>query len=172
VNRLFLLGLSLCMVGLLGCRAEQDPIASFIAQSRLEAKVKVAELQKEAQFEAQKYQPLAAREPFTLPQNAVVAPKLAQDKSCWQPRNRKKREALEHYPLAKLRLRGVMSREGQVSGLIQHPAGGISKVVAGNYLGRNRGKVLKITSRYVLIEETLPDGMGCWQHRRVKLAMK
>lgn len=106
-----------------------------------------------------------------LPAIAVAnQPKIKQD--CWQPRLRTKTGALELYPLEQLSLRGVMASKGDISGLVQTPKGTLVSVTAGEYLGLNNGKVTKVTPQFILIKETLPDGLGCWQQRSVKLALK
>ncbi|MDJ1478828.1 hypothetical protein QBX67_28100, partial [Bacillus sp. LS15-K4] len=33
-------------------------------------------------------------------------------------------------------------------------------------------KVTRVDDNYLLINETLPDGLGCWNQRNVKLALK
>ncbi|MEF1339522.1 pilus assembly protein PilP, partial [Vibrio rotiferianus] len=54
----------------------------------------------------------------------------------------------------------------------QAPNGTVYKVHAGQYIGKNNGKVTHVTHSYLLINETLPDGLGCWQKRKVKLALR
>ena len=65
-----------------------------------------------------------------------------------------------------------MGSGSQISGLVQTPKGSVVKVQKGQFIGLNSGRVTKVTSQYVLINETLPDGLGCWHRRNVRLALK
>ncbi|QSA19722.1 pilus assembly protein PilP, partial [Vibrio furnissii] len=56
--------------------------------------------------------------------------------------------------------------------LVQTPQGSVMKIKAGQYLGLNNGRVTRVADDYLLIKETLPDGLGCWNQRNVKLALK
>ncbi|MGR5542418.1 pilus assembly protein PilP, partial [Vibrio campbellii] len=56
--------------------------------------------------------------------------------------------------------------------LIQTPQGSVLKIHKGQYIGLNNGKVTKVASNRLVIKETLPDGLGCWNTRTVTLALK
>ncbi|MFA0676528.1 pilus assembly protein PilP, partial [Vibrio sp. 10N.222.51.A6] len=112
------------------------------------------------------------RPPFELPKEAMVQNQPLVKKDCWQPNARSRIGKLEKYPLSKLRLRGVMGSGTSVSGLVQTPKGNVVNVKKGQFIGLNNGRVTKVTSQYVQINETLPDGLGCWHKRNVRLALK
>ncbi|PWI33181.1 fimbrial protein [Vibrio albus] len=158
--------------GLAGCQANDDSIDLFIAQTELAAKRQIDELVPAGQFVATPYTQRKERGPFMLPQAALIHSQPMTKVNCWQPKLRKKAGKLERFPLEKLRLKGVMGNKSSVSGLIQTPDGAVHKVKSGQYLGLNHGKVVKVTARHLIIQETLPDGLGCWQQRSVKLALK
>lgn len=154
-----------------GCQAESEPVDLFIAQSRLNATANINDLKQVQSFEATPFDAGLIREPFALPDVAKVVLKPQEDQNCWQPKTRSKRTKLEQYPLAQLKLSGVMGSGGQLSGIIHLPTGTMSKVSKGHFIGRNNGKVIKVSSQYVLIQEVLPDGLGCWQKRQTKLSL-
>ncbi|SON50932.1 pilus assembly protein PilP [Vibrio tapetis] len=156
---------------LVGCQVESEPIDVFIAQSRLNAKAHVSDLKQVHAFKAIQFDAGIKREPFVLPEVAKAAVKPHESLDCWQPKARSKRSKLEQYPLEQLRLNGVMGSGGRLSGIIHLPTGIMSKVTKGNYIGRNNGKVVEVTNQYVLVQEVLPDGLGCWQKRQTKLSM-
>lgn len=162
----------LSFVTLIGCKANQEPLSDFVSQVEAKARKDVEQLTPSLDFVAAKYQQRQLRAPFVLPEAAIVQDQPVAKKNCWQPTARAKTGKLEKYPLSKLRLKGVMGRGGSVSGLVQTPSGNVIKVKNGQFIGLNNGKVTKVTSKYVLINETLPDGLGCWQKRNVKLALK
>ncbi|MDN3679417.1 pilus assembly protein PilP [Vibrio tapetis subsp. quintayensis] len=165
---------SIVIVGLwllVGCQAESEPVDVFIAQSRLNAKANISDLKQVQSFEPIPFDAGLSREPFVLPDVAKIALKPQEDHNCWQPKARSKRSKLEQYPLAQLKLSGVMGSGGKLSGIIHLPTGTMSKVSRGNFIGRNNGRVIKVSSQYVLIQEVLPDGLGCWQKRQTKLSL-
>ena len=60
----------------------------------------------------------------------------------------------------------------QIAADLQVPTGEVIKATRGQYIGVNNGKITKVTQSYLTINETLPDGLGCWNTRNVKLALK
>ncbi|EEW12084.1 pilus assembly protein PilP [Vibrio mimicus] len=157
---------------LVGCKANQEDLAGYVAQVEREARKEVTKLKPILAFEVTAYQQHSGREPFVLPKEALVQNQPVAKSDCWQPSPRAKNGPLERYPLSQLRLKGVMSSGGSISALVQTPAGNVVKVKAGQYVGNNNGKITRVDDNYLLINETLPDGLGCWNQRNVKLALK
>ncbi|MDN3615383.1 pilus assembly protein PilP [Vibrio gallaecicus] len=157
---------------LVGCKANQDSLEEYVSKVEEQARKEVAQLKPAAEFIAATYDPKISRGPFVLPKEAIVQDQPIVKKDCWQPSYRSKNGKLEKYPLSKLRLKGVMGSGSTVSGLVQTPVGNVVKIQKGQFIGLNNGRVTKVTSKYVLINETLPDGLGCWHKRNVKLALK
>ena len=166
-----LLSLLLLLV-LSGCKSNQDSLEDFLRQVEAKARKEVEKLVPETEFLAATYQRHAFRPPFELPKEAMVQNHPLVKKDCWQPNARSRIGKLEKYPLSKLRLRGVMGSGTSVSGLVQTPKGNVVNVKKGQFIGLNNGRVTKVTSQYVQINETLPDGLGCWHKRNVRLALK
>ncbi len=165
-------GLVAAAMLLAGCQQEQQPIDQFITQVEQTSYKEIKQLEPEKPYKASEYQAAQLRQPFTLPEVALIATQPKVKKDCWQPAHRDKNGRLEKYPLSDLKLRGVMGRDGNVSGLIQTPEGTLVKIQAGQYIGLNNGRVTKVDEQHLQIKETLPDGLGCWQQRDVKLALK
>jgi len=157
---------------LAGCRANSDSLDDFLRQVESQARQEVAKLKPEQEYVATSYASAALRLPFELPKEAVIATQPVVKKECWQPADRTRSGRLERYPLSQLRLKGIMGSGNSVSGLVQTPQGTVERVLAGQYIGQNNGKVTLITPSYLMINETLPDGLGCWQQRKVKLALR
>ncbi|UHJ60007.1 pilus assembly protein PilP [Vibrio furnissii] len=155
-----------------GCKANQESLTDYLATVERQAQRDVAVLAPVVQFEVFAYTQQQGREPFVLPQEALVQNQPVVKANCWQPTARHKSGVLERYPLSQLHLKGVMSSGGAVSALVQTPQGSVMKIKAGQYLGLNNGRVTRVADDYLLIKETLPDGLGCWNQRNVKLALK
>ena len=79
-------------------------------------------------------------------------------------------EELEAYALDSLRLVGTLERDGDVWGLVYAPDGVIHRVRAGNYLGRNHGRIIAVAeSGLELREMHLRDGQ--WLDREASLPL-
>jgi type IV pilus assembly protein PilP len=79
------------------------------------------------------------------------------------------REALEAYPLDSLKMVGTLEKEGEFFALIKDSNGMLYRVVVGNYLGQNSGKIEKITEKSIEVKEWLSDGKGGWREHWVTL---
>ncbi len=157
---------------LMGCQANDESLTDFIKGVENQARRDVEKLKPAEEYVAVAYDPKVLRAPFELPREATIATQPIARKDCWQPPSRARSGKLEKFPLNQLRLKGVMGIGSTVSGLVQAPNGTVYKVAPGQYLGQNNGKVTQVTHSYLLINETLPDGLGCWQKRKVKLALR
>lgn len=157
---------------LVGCRANQEVLTDYLAEISVQREVVVEDIELAPAFQVFDYAQHQGRDPFILPRGVISQTQSARNAQCWQPKPRKGGGDLERYPLDKLNLRGVMSREGQVTALIQTPDGMILSANQGQYLGLNNGRILRINNDQLLVEETLPDGLGCWHTRNMTLAMK
>ena len=157
---------------LVGCKANTDPLDAFYVEAKKQGDAEVKQLEEVTLFAVTPYAQLTGRSPFVLPKQPEIATQPIKKKSCWQPKYRKKNGSLERYSLRKLRLKGVMGSNDNITALIQTPKGSVVKVHKGQYMGSNNGQVVEIKPQYMTLRETLPDGMGCWQKRYVKLALK
>lgn len=81
------------------------------------------------------------------------------------------KELLEEYPLDSLRMVGTLEQSGQRWALIQSNDGAIHRVLAGNYLGQNFGRVDRVADNAIEITEIVPDGLGGWRERPATLAL-
>lgn len=167
---------SLLTVGIVcvlaGCQANDESLSDFIRGVEDKARRDAEKLRPAEEYQVVAYDPVVMRAPFELPKEAIIATQPEVRKDCWQPPVRKRTGKLERFPLSQLRLKGVMGVGNNVSGLVQAPNGTVYTIKPGQYLGRNNGKVTHVSQRYLTINETLPDGLGCWQKRKVKLALR
>ncbi len=161
----------ICM-GLVGCQANEDSLSDYIEQVTLQARKEIIPQQPIEPFEAFLYVNTKVREPFELPREAVTQNQPKAKKDCWQPTLRKQKDPLESFALSQLKFKGVMSNGKSTSALILTPEGKLAYVAKGQYIGINHGEVSEVTTQYLLIKETLPDGLGCWNQRSIKLALK
>jgi type IV pilus assembly protein PilP len=77
---------------------------------------------------------------------------------------------LENYPLSELKMMGTLTIKKQTWALIASPDRLIHATI-GDYLGKNSGRILRITANSIDIQETIPNGHGGWQQREVTLSI-
>ncbi len=96
------------------------------------------------------------RSPF-VPDTPVVAAASAGGIS---PDPDRVREHLETYPLDSLSMVGTLYIGETMYGLVQTADGLIHRVVPGNYLGQNDGRITGITESKIDLVEIISDGIG------------
>ncbi len=163
---------ALVFCGLSGCQAHDTPLERFILQVEQQTAVLSDEPVQPKQFVVITYMPQGGRSPFMLPYRTM--PQLPADTgvTCWQPEGLGSVEPLEHIALDSLQFKGVMGPHNALSGLIQTPDGFLHKVSPGQYLGLNHGRIDRVFSDALLIQESLPDGNGCWVPHHSRLILK
>ena len=106
------------------------------------------------------------RSPFTPPGAAQAAQIALRQKV--EPHPNRLHEPLESYPLDALHMRGSLdwSKTGQVQqAIVEDPNGQEHLVRVGNYMGKNQGRIVGITSTQIALVEIVPDGRWGWVER-------
>ncbi len=80
-------------------------------------------------------------------------------------------EYLESFPLGTLQMVGTMQQESQIWALIKTPDNTIQRVLAGNYLGQNNGKIISVSDDEVELAEIILDEFGGWRERSSSIAL-
>jgi len=75
------------------------------------------------------------------------------------------REFLEDFPLDTLRMVGTLNIDDTLYGLLQTSDGLIHRVVPGNYLGQNDGRITEISESEITLVEIISDGIGGYIER-------
>jgi type IV pilus assembly protein PilP len=117
-------------------------------------------------YEAFAYEASGLRSPF-IPS----APVRADVANAVRPDVKRPREFLEQFPLDTLRMVGTLSLHGRNYGLLQGKDGLVHRVLPGNYVGQNDGRVVGITATKISVIEIVPDGVGGYIERPAALAL-
>lgn len=88
-----------------------------------------------------------------------------------RPDLNRSREFLEQFPLDSLRMVGTLNQGGTNYGLVQDSEGLIHRVVPGNYLGQNDGRIVGITESEIQVIEIISDGIGGYLEREAAVAL-
>jgi type IV pilus assembly protein PilP len=81
------------------------------------------------------------------------------------------REYLEQFPLDTLKMVGTLRLGGANYGLLQTRDGMIHRVLPGNHVGQNDGRVMAIGDGRITVVEIVPDGLGGYLERPAALAL-
>lgn len=95
--------------------------------------------------------------------------KLDVGRGTTRPGEGRPKQALEAFDLDTLVMTGVLMQDGQFFALIKTQKGDIYRVGVGNYLGKNDGKITKITEGEIELSETVADVNGEWIQRAATL---
>ncbi|MBT8445636.1 MAG: pilus assembly protein PilP [Gammaproteobacteria bacterium] len=82
-----------------------------------------------------------------------------------------KLEELEQYPIDALRMVGTMRNDNNLWGIVLDPTGVTHRVVVGNYLGDNYGKIVSIDEDQIELRELVQETGGRWEERSAALAL-
>jgi len=88
-----------------------------------------------------------------------------------KPDLNRRKEALEQFPLDALRMQGTLVQNGESWGIVIAPDGSVHRVQVNNYLGRNFGRIRRVTEDSIEVMELVPDGANGWQQREAALAL-
>ena len=81
------------------------------------------------------------------------------------------REFLESFPLDTLRMVGTLDLGGTNFGLVQTSDGLIHRVIPGNYMGQNDGRIIAIRDSEIELVEIISDGIGGYLEREAAVAL-
>jgi len=70
------------------------------------------------------------------------------------------RQPLERFPLAGLSMVGTLSGRGGTFALVRDPDGVTHAVAAGDYLGRDHGRITAVHEREIRLDELVAEGAG------------
>jgi type IV pilus assembly protein PilP len=148
-----------------GCSSKDDDLENFIKQTQQEPPGGVEPLPEVKPSETFAYADAALRSPFI--------PGGSGDSSSptVRPDNKRNKEFLEAFSLDTLKMVGTMRIKGQYFGLVRASDGLVHRVLPGNYLGQNEGRITRIDPSKITITEIVSDGLGGFMERAAGLAL-
>jgi type IV pilus assembly protein PilP len=148
-----------------GCSSKDADLDRFIEQTKLEQPAGVEPIPEVKPYETYLYADQTLRSPF-VPGGAGGS-----SNSNVRPDRTRNPELLEGFALDTLKMKGTMEIGGRYYGLVLAPDGLTRKVLPGNYLGQNEGKITKIEPSKISITEIVADGLGGYIERAAGLAL-
>mgnify|MGYP001819612342 CR=1 FL=1 len=87
------------------------------------------------------------------------------------PDETRSREFLEGFPLDTLRMVGTLNMSETSYGLVQTTDGIIHRVIPGNYMGQNDGRITGISESEINLVEIISDGIGGYIERDAAISL-
>ncbi len=155
-----------CIVGLTAC-SDAESVSALQAQLTQIKQRPQGDIEKPPTFkfyEGFAYSASSLRSPFVPPMSIDFSKIPASGKKV-QPDLKRMKEPLEEYTIESLTMVGSLKQaKGVFYALIADKAGSIHQVRVGNYLGKNYGRIVKVSEESVDLIEVVPDA-GAWVER-------
>lgn len=163
---LSLLALGLVVATTAGCGRSMSDLDEYITRINARPGGAIEPLPEIKTYETVAYERNDARSPFV-----PDLPASGRDDGGVRPDAMRKREYLEGFPLDTFRMVGTLFKDGQLYGLVQTSDKLIHRVVVGNYVGQNDGRIISITESAIQLLEIVPDGLGGYTERAATIGL-
>ena len=168
-----LLALSLTSM-LAACNDGTSDLANFVQEIKNQPPGRIEPIPEFQPYQNFEYTSQDLRDPFRLvdfrrpDENPEEIGKIA---SGPKPIIDRPREPLEDFPLDTLRLKGTLTKDDIIWGLIFAPDNTIHRVLEGHYMGQNHGRITAVTDDKIELTEIVPDGLGNYIERSSAVAL-
>jgi len=143
------------MTMLTACGGGMEDIQQYVAEVKQRKGGGIEPLPEIKPYETFEYNVSSRRSPFiqeiTVVENASSGP---------SPIKNRNKEYLEQFPLDSLKMVGTLETNGKKYGLVQTKDGLVHRVLPGNYVGQNDGRIVSISDSKIEVEELVPNGIG------------
>jgi len=154
------LALALALLGAVlqtGCSGRDSELDRFLESTKKEPGGRVEPLPEVKPYDSYAYSSSALRSPFVPGgRGAANGPR---------PETQRNREFLEQFSLDTLKMVGTLNLGGQSYGLVRVADGRVQRVLVGNRLGQNDGRITEILPNRISLIELVPDGLGGYIER-------
>ncbi len=149
--------------GLTACGGDMDDLDSYINDVKARPGGRIDPLPEITPYEVFTYvaDVQGIRSPF-VPDTPQATPGAA---GTVRPNTDRSREYLESFPLDTLGMVGTLNIGETLYGLVQTSDGLIHRVVPGNYMGQNDGRITDISDAEITLVEIISDGIGGYIER-------
>lgn len=153
-----------------GCGGDMDDLDRYINEIKARPGGRIEPLPEIKPYEVFTYTADAEgfRSPFVPDAPQAVAGGSINDT---RPDPDRSREYLESFPLDSLQMVGTLELGGVNYGLVQTSDGLIHRVVPGNYMGQNDGRIVRITESEIELVEIISDGIGGYLEREAAISL-
>jgi type IV pilus assembly protein PilP len=151
-------------LALAGCSDGLDDLRVDIGKAKQRPGGRIKPLPEVQPYVSHEYQMADKRSPF-------LQSLAGENPSGPRPDVQRPREHLEQFPLDTLKMVGTLRLGGGNYGLVQTRDGLIHRVLPGNHVGQNDGRVMSVSEARITVIEIIPDGLGGYIERSAALAL-
>jgi type IV pilus assembly protein PilP len=155
------------VMALSGCADGNDDLRARIEEIKSRPGGRIEPLPEVKPYETFAYAAADQRSPFE-----AGAPASTGATNGLRPDASRPREFLEQFSLDTLRMVGTLDLGGRNYGLVQTRDGLVHRVLPGNHLGQNDGRITAVEEAKISLIEIVPDGMGGFIQRPAALALR
>ena len=156
-------------VALTACGGDMDDLDQYINEIKARPGGRIEPLPEITPYEVFAYvaDDDGLRSPFVPDSPQAAGPSA----SGVRPIQDRSREFLEQFSLDTLRMKGTLEQGGVNYGLVQTSDGLIHRVVPGNYMGQNDGRIVEISESEIKLIEIISDGIGGYLEREAAIGL-
>lgn len=166
INKCFIL---LPIIILTGCNSVENTkdLKTQIEAKKVNVVGQVEPLPKFKENDLYSYQNINQKSPFQVTMISKKKP-VQNNFTEIQPDENRIKEPLENYDIDKFKMVGTIRKGTQdLEAIMDNGIGTYSFVKVGNYIGKNNGKIVKITIDSIELIEIVPNGSYRWLERPV-----
>jgi type IV pilus assembly protein PilP len=156
------LALTVIAIGLSACSSGSDDLDQYINSIKARPGGRIEPLPEITPYEVFNY--IADKQGIRSPFRPDT-PQAAGGGTGPRPDDDRSREYLESFPLDTLGMVGTLHINETMYGLVQTADGLIHRVIPGNYMGQNDGRITEISESEVGLVEIISDGIGGYIER-------
>jgi len=164
-------GMLLVAVMLAACSANMEDLEKYIASVKARPADPIPPIPPVKTYTPYVYEGMMGRDPFRGSITEGSDDVRGSKGTGPRPDFNRPKEYLERYELDTLSMVGTFSKGQDYWALVRDPEGVIHRVPAGNYMGKNHGKVVGITATQVDLSELISDGADGWLVREASIAL-
>lgn len=152
-----------------GCSTDMDDLDRYVNEIKARPGGHIAPLPEITPYEVFTY--VADQDGFRSPFMPDTPQAASGPGSTTRPDRDRSREFLEQFPLDTLAMVGTLEMADTTYGLVQTQDGLIHRVVPGNYMGQNDGRIVAITESEIRLVEIISDGIGGYLEREAAVSL-
>ncbi|MEQ1620664.1 MAG: pilus assembly protein PilP [Methylococcales bacterium] len=164
---------ALFLVATAGCSSDDlNDLNQFVSEVKSRPKAPIKPLPEIKVIEPFVFKAEDLRDPFKpLAQPEQTEAAVAATGSGIKPDTTRRKEELEAFPLEVLKMVGSVFMDDNLWGLVRADDTTIHRVRLGNYIGKNYGKIIRISVDKIELMEIVPDKPGTWREQQASLVL-
>ncbi len=153
-------------IALGGCSSNNDDLQDWMQKQGESLRGKIEPIPELQPYEAFAFNPNAVIDPFK-PRKVDIG----RANTTKGPDTARRREALEAFPLEKIRMVGTIAQGKELVALLRTEDNRVFQVRRGNYAGQNFGVVTAVSESEVNLKELFQDGAGEWAEKLTRIGL-